>query len=187
MKKNKKIMICGLVTVTIIMAGAILSGCIDEDKIINGSTIILKCEPIVVVTDINYSSDPDAIPYYGIHNGFSENYSGSDLSIELRDRVIQHMVEKADELGENSSILYEAIKITYYSDWETRPIRIPCYAEKAVYNGESIWAIAFNRANGFGESSLGHFNLYFVSISTLEAQWFAGCNATAIVYWFGCD
>ena len=149
------------------------------------TTTSLKCEPIVKVTGHNYTDDPASVPYQDIHNKFAKNYTGSNLSSELRNLTIESMITQADELGENTTILYESIKVTYY-DWETRPSRIPCYAEKAMYNNEQIWAIAFNRANGF-EDGLGHFDLFFVSISTIEAQYVSGCNATAVVYQFGCD
>ena len=95
------------------------------------------------------------------------------------------MAEKTKDLSENATILKEAIKVTYY-DWEARPYRIPCYAEMARYNNDWIWAIGFNRANGF-EDGLEHFDLYFVSISAIQAQYISGCNSTAIVYQFGCD
>jgi len=125
------------------------------------------------------------VPYKEIHSIFNENYTGSDLSSGLRDLIIQNMTEKAKKLGENSTILYEAIKVIYNNYWNERPIRIPCYAEKAVYENESVWVLVFNRANGF-EGGIGHFDLYIVSIPTLEAQYSTGCNADAIVHHFGC-
>jgi len=95
------------------------------------------------------------------------------------------MTEKADELGENSTILFEAIKVIYNYNWNERPMRIPCYAEKAVYENESVWVIAFNRANGY-IGGIGHFDLYFVSIPIIEAQYISGSNSSAILYHYGC-
>jgi len=183
MKMNKNIIFGLLVGLT--TAGIIFSGCINNSQEGNHySGIQLECEPTVVVTGINYSLNPNSVPYDDSHNIFTENYTASDLSIELRDKIIQSMMEKADELGENSTVLYEAIKVIYYDNWDEKPYSIPCYAEKAFYNNESVWVIAFNRANGPG--SIGHFDLYFVSISTLEAQYNSGCESTTIVYHFGC-
>jgi hypothetical protein len=145
----------------------------------------LKCEPEVKVTGFNYTSNPSSVPYQSVHSNFSGNYTGSDLSVELRNLTIDSMLEKADELGENTTILYESIKVIF-NDWEAKPNSIPTYAEKARYNNEWIWAIAFNRANGF-EDGIGHIDLFFVSISTIEAQYITGCNSTAIIFTFGCD
>jgi hypothetical protein len=130
--------------------------------------------PMVVVTDTDYTSDPDAVPYTDIHDEFAEHYSGADLSIELRDEMISSMQEQAFELGENAGTLYFCIKATY-SDWDERPRRIPCYAEKCMYEGTAVWAIAFNRANSFEESSLEHFDLFFVTLSTREIVYQTGC------------
>jgi hypothetical protein len=145
----------------------------------------LKCEPEVRVTGYNYTSDPNSVPYQNVHRNFSGNYTGSDLSLELRNLTINSMLDQAGNLGENTTILYESIKVTY-NDWNARPYRIPTYAEKAMYNNEWIWAIAFNRANGF-EDGIGHFDLFFVSISTIQTQLSIGCNSTAIIYQIGCD
>jgi len=141
--------------------------------IVSGCTSALKCDPVVFVTDKNYTSDPSSVPYNEIHDKFAENYSGEDLSGELRDEIIESMREKATELGEDAEILFQCVKTTY-SDWEERPKRIPCYAEKCIYENESIWAIAFNRANRF-EGSLNHFDLFFVSNSTYEIVYHTGC------------
>jgi hypothetical protein len=131
-------------------------------------------EPMVVVTDTDYTLDPDAVPYTDIHDEFAEHYSGADLSIELRDEMISSMQEQAFELGENAGTLYFCIKATY-SDWDGRPMRIPCYAEKCMYEDTAVWAIAFNRANSFDESSLEHFDLFFVTLSTREIVYQTGC------------
>lgn len=130
-------------------------------------TLELKCDPVVVVTDHDYTSDPSSVPYKEVHDEFAENYSGEDLSIELRGEIIKRMHNKAEAIGEDGGILYRCIKATY-SDWDLRPYRIPCYAEKCIYENESIWAIAFNRANSFDEPSLEHFDLFLVSDSTYE-------------------
>lgn len=145
----------------------------------------LKCKPEVKVTGINYTSNPFSVPYQNVHANFSGNYTGTNLSVELRNLTVNSMLNQAKDLGENTTILYESIKVTYY-DWDARPYRIPTYAEKAKYNNEWIWALAFNRANGF-EDGIGHIDLYFVSISTIQAQYISGCNSTAIVFHEGCD
>jgi hypothetical protein len=133
-----------------------------------------ECEPQVVVSDIDYTSDPMSVPYSDIHQVFAENYSGADLSAELRAEMIAIMREKAIEEGENPDILYECI-IATYPDWNARPDRIPCYAEKCIYTDESTWAIAFNRANSFEEATLGHFDLFFVSYATYDTLYHTGC------------
>ena len=61
------------------------------------------CEPVVVVTDIDYTSDPMSVPYTDIHQVFAENYSGADLSAELRAEMITMMQEKAIEVGEDQT------------------------------------------------------------------------------------
>lgn len=144
----------------------------------------LKCKPKVIVTGTNYTSNPSSVPYHDVHAQFSSNYTGANLCHELRNLTMESMKEQVEKLGENSTILYESIKVTY-SCWEERPYRIPCYAEKALYKSEWIWAIAFNRANGF-EDRIEHFDLYFVSISTIEAQYIHGCNSTAVIFHTGC-
>ena len=166
----------------------LLSGCItnvETNEQPPEVTTTLICEPVVKVTGYNYTANSNSVPYQDIHSKFADNYTGSDLSRELRDDIIDSMQKQAEELGENSTILYEAIKVTY-ADWAYRPYRIPCYAEKAMYKNETIWALAFNRANSF-EDGIEHFDLYFVSISTLQAQYIHGCNSTAIIYHTGCD
>jgi len=180
MKKQLTIGIVLLLTV-------LICGCVSNiDKENNlGTDIELYCEPVVVITGYNYSMDPKSVPYGEIHSFFAQNYTGSDLSIELRDVIIQNITDKAFELGENSTILFEVIKVIYNYTWDKRPTRIPCYAEKAFYDNESVWVIAFNRANSY-VGGIGHFDLYFVSIPIIEAQYISGCNSSAIVYHYGC-
>ena len=143
----------------------------------SGCTKSPACEPVVVVTDIDYTSAPLAVPYTDVHQVFAENYSGADLSVDLRDDIITEMQEKAVEIGENPDVLFECIKATY-PDWNERPNRIPCYAEKCVYESEQVWAIAFNRANSFEETSLSHFDLFFVSYATYDTLYHTGCFST---------
>jgi hypothetical protein len=171
--------------IIILLTVALLSGCVSNNEKNLIKDIELKCEPVVVVTGLNYSLDPKSVPYGESHSNFSQNYTGIDLSIELRDAIIQNMTEKAKDLGENSTILFEAIKVIYNNSWDKRPAKIPCYAEKAVYKNESVWIIAFNRANSF-EGGIGHFDIYFVSVPIIEAQYISGSNSTAIVHHFGC-
>jgi hypothetical protein len=144
---------------------------------VSGCSKSPACEPVVAVTDIDYTSAPLTVPYTDIHDVFAENYSGADLSVELRDEIITEMQEKAVEIGEDPDVLYECIKATY-SDWNERPHRIPCYAEKCVYESQPVWAIAFNRANGFEETSLSHFDLFFVSYATYDTLYHTGCFST---------
>lgn len=177
-----------LVITFIIPILILLSGCITNDETNKQPpevTYELICEPVVKVTGYNYTANPDSVPYQDIHSKFADNYTGSNLSQEFRNDIIDSMQKKAEELGENSTILNEAIKVTY-ADWDYRPYRIPCYAEKAMYKNDTIWALAFNRANSF-ENGIEHIDLYFVSISTLQTQYVQGCNSTAIIYYLGCE
>lgn len=134
----------------------------------------LECEPVVVSTDIDYTLDPLSVPYEEIHEIFAETYTGEDLSVALRDDIIDRMCQFAEDIGEDPQTLRECISATY-ADWNERPNRIPCYAEKCIYLGQAIWAVAFNRANSFDESSLSHLDLYFVSCSTHEVLYSTGC------------
>jgi len=143
----------------------IATGCRDS---------VPECDPIVVVTNTDYTADPTTVPYSDIHAVFAENYSGADLSIALRDEIIDRMEEKADLIGEEPATLYQCIRATY-ADWNERPNRIPCYAEKCRYENQAVWAIAFNRANSFDETSLEHFDLYLVSYSTYDTLYHTGC------------
>ena len=178
MKKQFTIIIILLIVV-------LLSGCVSNNEKNLIEDIELKCKPVVLVTGLNYSSDPKSVPYGESHSNFSQNYTGNDLSIELRDVITQNIIEKAKDLGENSTILFEAIKVIYNNSWDKRPTKIPCYAEKAVYKNESVWIIAFNRANSY-EGGIGHYDIYFVSVPIIEAQYISGSNSTAIVHYFGC-
>ncbi len=162
--------------------GSVSSGRVDF--ILNGSST-LKLDPVVVVTGHDYSGTPNSVPYQDIHDRFAGNYTGANLSVEMRDELTDRMAELAEGLGEDGEILKLAIKETY-SDLSARPYRIPTYAEKAHYNGEDIWALAFNRCNGF-EDGIGHFDLFFVSIPVIEAIYVGGCNTTAILFVTGCD
>ncbi len=145
--------------------------------ILPSCTSELECEPVVVVTGIDYTSDPLSVPYMDVHQVFAENYSGADLSTKLRAEMITVMREKAIQVGEDPNILYECIRATY-PDWNVRPNRIPCYAEKCKYANETTWAIAFNRANSFEETTLGHFDLFFVSYATCDTLHHTGCFST---------
>ena len=142
--------------------------------ILAGCTSTPECDPVVVVTDTDYTSEPETVPFTEIHGVFAENYSGADLSIELRDELINRMQEKADDIGEDPLVLYNCIRATY-AEWDARPYRIPCYAEKCMYQDQDTWAIAFNRANGFDETSLSHFDLYFVSYASYDTLYHTGC------------
>jgi hypothetical protein len=145
--------------------------------IVSGCTSSEDCEPVVIVTNTDYTSDPLSVPYHTTHEMFAETYAGADLSIELRTEIIERMRHKAEDIGEDQHILYQCIKSTY-PDWNVRPHRIPCYAEKCWYQSQSIWAIAFNRANGFEEATLSHFDLYLVSYATYDTLYHTGCFGT---------
>ena len=144
----------------------------------------LELDPVVKATGHDYTGDPGSVPYQDIHDEFSSKYRGSDLDAEFRDALSQRMSELAEDLGENGTLLGKCVNATY-EDLTVRPNRIPTYAEKCIYNGENIWAIAFNRCNGW-EDGIGHFDLYFVSVPAIEAGWVHGCNSTAVVYYNGC-
>lgn len=136
-----------------------------------------ECEPVVIVTNTDYTSNPETVPFTEIHEVFAENYAGADLSIALRDELITQMQGKAEEINEDPAVLYQCIRATY-SVWDERPNRIPCYAEKCMYEGQSTWAVAFNRANSFDETSLEHFDLYFVSCTSYDTLYHTGCFST---------
>lgn len=86
----------------------------------------LLCEPVVVVSNIDYVGQEYGLPYGEIHGEFAVTYSGEDLSVSLRNDMLEVMENKADSLGEDPDILYECVKATY-EDWSARPDRIPCY------------------------------------------------------------
>ena len=142
----------------------ILSSCTSTDG----------CEPVVIYSNTDYTYDPASVPFTATHDIFAETYAGEDLSVELRSDLIEQMQRKAEDIGADPQILYQCIAATY-PDWNTRPNRIPCYAEKCRYDGQTIWAIAFNRANSFDEPSLSHFDLYFVSHATYDTLYHNGC------------
>lgn len=148
--------------------------CIATTIVISGCTSDVDCEPVVVYTNTDYSYDPTSVPYSSTHERFAENYCGADLSIELRNDIIAVMRDKAVNINEDPDVLYQCI-VSTYPDWNVRPNRIPCYAEKCRYAGQTIWAIAFNRANSFEETSLEHYDLYFVSYATYDTLYHAGC------------
>lgn len=144
---------------------------------VSGCTSTEDCEPVVVVTNTDYTYDPLSVPYSTTHEIFASAYSGADLSVELRTEIMQNIWRKAENIGEDPQILYHCI-VSTYPDWNARPDRIPCYAEKCRYQGQSIWAIAFNRVNSFDEASLSHFDLYFVSYTTYDTLYHTGCFGT---------
>ncbi len=146
-------------------------------SIIAGCTSTSDCEPVVIITNTDYSYDPLSVPYSATHENFANTYSGADLCVDLRDDIIDEMCDKADRINEDPQILYQCIKSTY-SDWQVRPNRIPCYAERCRYQGQTIWAIAFNRANSFDEETLSHFDLYFVSYVSYDTLYHTGCFGT---------
>ena len=131
-------------------------------------------EPVVVISNVDYLGQEYDLPYNDIHDEFSTAYSGADLCVGLRNDLIEVMVNKADSLGEDPDILYEGIKATY-EDWTERPDRIPCYAEKCLYDNEPVWAIAFNRANGFESETLEHIDFFYMSCSNYDILYYGGC------------
>ena len=134
----------------------------------------LLCEPVVVVSNIDYVGQEYDLPYGEIHDEFAVTYSGADLSVSLRNDLIEVMENKADSLGEDPDVLYECVKATY-EDWSERPDRIPCYAEKCLYDNEPVWAIAFNRANGFESQTLEHIDFFYMSCSRYDILYYGGC------------
>jgi hypothetical protein len=142
--------------------------------IMSNCTSELECEPVVVMTSNNYTAEEHLLPFEDIHGEFAEYYATKDLSVDLRQRIIQKMQDIAEELGEEPAVLYQCIKITY-EDWLARPMRIPCYAEKCQFEEQSVWAIAFNRVNSFDESNPVHFDIFFVSCSTYTILFSDGC------------
>lgn len=143
----------------------LLASCIKEET---------PPEPVVVVSGIDYYTNPLNVPYHDAHNAFADYYTGSDLCLELRAEIIEKMSARAESLYQNSDVLQDCIK-AIYSDWSARPNRIPCYAERCLYDKFDVWAIAYNRANSFDEESVSHWDLVFVD-----------CNTHLIVLWLGC-
>jgi hypothetical protein len=138
------------------------------------SPITLRCDPEVVVTNIDYTADPTSVPFEDAHQMFADNYYGTDLSFDLKNTMVDRMAEIADSLGEDGDILKDCVIAAYGDSWDSQPMRIPCYAEKCVYDSCDIWAVAFNRENEYN-SNIGHFDLALVSIDTKE-----------VLYWWGC-
>jgi len=128
-----------------------------------------EADPEVVVSEEDYAENPTSLPFQEAHGEIADAYSGNDLSIELRDELIEKMKTQAEELGEDPEVLFEAIKTIYNESWERKPGMIPSYAEKCYYDVEAVWAIVFNRAN-VPDGDLGHYNGYFVSIERLETD-----------------
>jgi hypothetical protein len=162
--KMKKAIIIGVLLFAIMV---IVSGCISTTD----------SAPVVIITDIDYTYDPESVPYTATHEIFAETYAGEDLSIGLRGEIIERMQQMAEDLGADPQVLHQCI-VSTYPDWNVRPNRIPCYAEKCRYQGQTVWAIAFNRANSFDETSLSHFDLYFVSYTTYNILYHTGCFGT---------
>ncbi|MBN1390436.1 MAG: hypothetical protein JXA22_07330 [Candidatus Thermoplasmatota archaeon] len=172
------------INAVLILGVVAATGCIDLIPVGQGGNIGpsgppegLRVSPEVNVTSTDYSGNPYSVPYQGVHDRFSSAYNGSDLSVALRDRLIEVMEEKADDLGENGTVLGYCIEETY-DDMDAKPYRIPTYAEKCLWMGEDVWAVAFNRCNGW-EGGIGHFDLFFVSIEDIENLYVTGC--------FGCN
>lgn len=158
----------------------ITSGCIDITKIqtpnggnVEPDPVDLKVMPEVNITTVDYQGDPYSLPYQGVHDRFAQAYRGSDLDVELRDELIDVMEDKAFDLNENGTILRYCIEETY-EDMDQKPYRIPTYAEKCLWDGEDVWAVAFNRCNGW-EDGIGHFDLYYLSIENIEDIYVTGC------------
>jgi len=190
------------VSVIIVTIFLLLSGCLeifpdpgnnpnpgpaDKDDTDDPGKIDLRVEPEVKVTGIDYTDEPTSIPYQDVHDLFSEAYTGEDLSVELRDALVERMKEKVSDLGEDEEIFGYCID-ELYDDMSARPNRIPTYAEKCTFKGEDSWAIAFNRCNGF-EDGIGHFDLYYLSIETIETIYVTGCygcNSTAVLAEYHC-
>ncbi|MBN1539059.1 MAG: hypothetical protein JW939_02860 [Candidatus Thermoplasmatota archaeon] len=184
-----------LVNAVLVIGVVAVTGCIDLIPVDQGGTINpdgtpedLRVSPEVNVTSTDYSGSPYSVPYHGVHDRFSAAYTGSDMSAALRDRLMEVMEEKADDLGENGTILGYCIEETY-DDMDERPNRIPTYAEKCLWKGEDVWAVAFNRCNGW-EDGIGHFDLFFVSIESVENLYITGCygcnSTSAIVAEYHC-
>lgn len=178
-----------MVNVLLIFGLFLTVGCIDLIAPEQGGTADpgdvpegLLVDPEVNLSTIDYMNDPYGLPYNGVHDRFSEAYTGSDLSVSLRDRLIEVMEEKAFDLGENGTVLGLCIKASY-DEMDERPDRIPTYAEKCLWNEEDVWAIAFNRCNGW-EDGIGHYDLFFISIQDIEDIYVTGCygcNSTSPV------
>ncbi|MGA1793975.1 MAG: hypothetical protein ACMUHM_08495 [Thermoplasmatota archaeon] len=184
--KRKMLLIAysaAILTVIVLSTGCIelfypdQGGSTDPDPDLEPGPNGLLADPEVTVSSMDYSGDPYSVPYQDTHNKFSAVYNGSDLDIELRDEIMDVMKGKADDLSENGSLLVLCIESTY-NDLDERPGRIPTYAEKCLWGDEDVWAIAFNRCNGW-EDGIGHFDLYFVSIQDAEDIYVTGC--------YGCD
>ncbi|MGA1847982.1 MAG: hypothetical protein ACMUHB_01455 [Thermoplasmatota archaeon] len=190
------------VNVMVVALFLLLSGCLeilpdpgqnpnpgpgDQDDTDDTGDIDLRIEPVVKVTGIDYSDDPMAISYMDVHDQFSEAYTGEDLSVALRDALVERMKVLVSSLGEDEEIFGYCMN-EIYEDMTARPNRIPTYAEKCIFKGEDSWAIAFNRCNGW-EDGIGHFDLYYLSIGSIETIYVTGCygcNSTAVLAEYHC-
>lgn len=136
--------------VILLLSSIFLSGCLSE----NNTEAETNTE--VVVSEKDYAEDPDSLPWRDAHKNVSNEYSGSDLSEELRNELMEDMKKQTEELGEDPEILFKAIKTIYNNSWERKPNMIPSYAEKCYFDGEEVWAIVFNRANS-PDGDLSHY------------------------------
>jgi hypothetical protein len=159
----------GLIILGLVFSG----GCLDLIDEKESIPIESELEPVVKVSSIDYRTAPHTLPYEDTHRRFAENYTGANLTVELRNDLMDKMVEKAEDLGENGTILRYCIEEKYH-DMDERPIRIPTYAEKCFWGTNETWAIAFNRCNGW-EDGIGHYDLYFFSIEDIEHIYVTGC------------
>jgi hypothetical protein len=136
--------------------------------------------PVATITANNYNEDSirDMADGLDVKNKFAERYSLSD-AINLRSVFIQKIADEFVDVGGDGPML-EAM-ITFIQ--ATEPILLPCYAERALFSGQTVYIIALSAPPRSGATK----KLTRVEFWALNPEKFAANPDTSLVWWGQCQ
>jgi hypothetical protein len=133
----------------------------------------LQVKPIVKKSEANYSSDnfgsigSDSTYLKNLNEYYSENFSE-----DLRNRILDFMRRKVENIGENVAVFDSILSKTGCS--KTGEFALPAYAEIAKFEGREAWI--FQVTYGLGSPSFGHFKQFAFSVPELDTLYYFGCR-----------
>jgi hypothetical protein len=160
------------------------------------TSMSLKPEVIVTNNDYHQSNFSNTFEEPAIWGEFNDVYGGK-YSDDLRKDIFESMKSQASDLGEDPNVLEECLMATGQFD-EVNNNRLPCYAEKAIYEYyvnhkgktdfdigdmnemtlgpteiESCWIIVINW--GMGGEPFGHIKTYVISTEDYSVLYYLTC------------
>jgi hypothetical protein len=133
----------------------------------------ITVKPIVEKTSTDYTQElfrlsfPKMELLKEVGEAYKNNYSEA-----IKNELINYMKKQVDSLGESGEIFSDCMEVTGCKDIYS--ISLPCYAEKAKYEGNDVWIIQL--VWGMMPLDLGHYKCFAISTNNKDTLDFKRCK-----------